>query len=110
MKYKVRINQDKLEEVKAKLKPGKSWWALVGIVLFFFLPEIAAFFWGDEISKYFSIKEQTSVDSMHKFLYHQLQSLGENSIFNIVLGVIFTIWFFKGRKEEENSKPPKVNL
>ena len=99
---KVRINQEKLEELKTKLQPGRSWWALVGIVFFFFIPEIVAFFWGNEISSYFALKEQNSIDKLHKFLYHQLISLGENSIFNTLLGVVFTVWFFKARGEDKN--------
>ncbi len=113
MKYRVRINQEKLEELKKQLKPGHSWWALVGIIVFFFVPEIIAFFWGDEISKYFALKEKNSIDFLHKFLYGQLKSLGKNSIFNITLGIGFVVWFFKGRKEHkdrEKIKPPKINL
>jgi len=112
VKYRVRFNQEKLEELKTKLQPGRSWWALFGIIVFFFVPEVAAFFWGDEISKYFSLKEQNSIDSMHKFLYHQLISLGENSIINILLGVIFVIWFFRLKKEDRKKdiKPPETKL
>ncbi len=112
MKYRVRINQEKLEELKKELKPGHSWWALAGIIIFFFIPEIAAFFWGDEITKYFALKEQHSSDYLHKLLYRKLKSLGENSILNLALGIGFLIWFFKGRKEhkEKDIKPPEIKL
>ncbi len=97
---KVRINHEKLEEIKDKLRPGKSWWALLGIILFFFVPEIAAYFYGDEIKHYFALKASSSDSLLKAKLYTELKSLGENSIFNILLGVLFTIWFFKGRKKE----------
>ena len=99
MKYRVRLNEEKLEELKNRLKPGKSWWALLGIVVFFFVPEIAAFFWGDEIKNYFALQEKNSIDVIHKFLYHSLKSLGENSILNISIGIAFVVWFFKERKK-----------
>ncbi len=112
MKYRVRINQEKLEELKKQLRPGHSWRALAGIIIFFFVPEIAAFFWGDEITKYFALKEQHSQDYLHKLLFKQLKSLGENSIFNLTIGFGFLIWFFKVRKEKKRKeiKPPDIKL
>ena len=98
-KYKIRVNKKKLEEINKQIAPGKSWWALVGIFVFFFLPEIVAFFWGDEIYKYFQIKEANAIEPMQKFLYRQLESLGKNSLINITIGILFTIWFFKRRKK-----------
>ena len=95
-KYRVHINQEKLQELKERIKPGKSYWALFGIIVFFFLPEFIAYFWGDSIKAFFQAKEAISV-GFNKILYKELESLGENSTFNIILGVVFTIWFFKER-------------
>ncbi len=94
---RVRINQKKLEEVKDKLRPGKSWWALLGIIFFFFVPEIAAYFYGDVIKEYFAQLASSSDSYLKAKLYTQLESLGENSIFNIILGIAFVIWFFRAR-------------
>ena len=100
MKYRVRINHNKLEELKKKLHPGHTWWAFTGIIVFFFLPEIIAYYWGDEIIKYFALKEQNSADFIHKFLYKHLKSLGENSLFNIGLGFVFVFWFFSSKRDK----------
>jgi len=97
-KYRVRINQEKLNELKKQLQPGRSWWALVGIIVFFFLPEVAAYFYGDAIKHFFALKASSSESFLQAKLYKQLESLGENSLFNILLGILFTIWFFRGRK------------
>jgi hypothetical protein len=94
-KYKVKINQDKLEELKKQLAPSKSWWGLVGIIVFFFIPEIIAYFKGDEIVAYFKVLENSSSNVVIKYLYKQLESLGRNSYFNITLGLLFVVWFFK---------------
>ena len=99
MKYKIRINKERLELLKSQLAPSKSYLGLIGIVVFFFVPEIIAFFWGDEIKSYFLNLEKASSSFFEAYFYKVLQSLGENSIFNIVLGVLFLIWFFKLRKE-----------
>ena len=97
-KYKIRINKEKLEILKSQLAPSKSYWALVGIVFFFFIPEIVAFFWGKEIKQYFNNLLQTSSNSIECYLFKLLKSLGDISFLNIVLGIIFLIWFFKNRK------------
>jgi len=100
VQFKLRVNKKKLDELNKKLAPGKSWWAFIGILLFFFLPELVAFFWGDRITAYFSNLENNASDSLHKFLYRQLKGFGQNSIFNISLGLIFIVWFFKARKKD----------
>lgn len=94
---RVRINEEKFEELKDKLRPGRSWWALLGIVVFFFLPEIAAYFYGAEIKHFFALKASSAGSFLQAKLYGQLESLGENSFLNITVGVLFTIWFFKSR-------------
>jgi len=96
-RYKIKINQEKLEHLKNQLKPGKSYLALVGIIVFFFIPEIIAFFYGEEIRAFFQAKEDSAL-GVTKLLYKELKSLGENSFFNIALGFVFVIWFFKERK------------
>ena len=102
-RYKIKINQEKLEEVKSQLKPGRSYWALAGIILFFFVPEIIALFWGESIVSFFQAKEAEATGA-YKLIYKTLQSLGENSLFNIALGVAFVVWFFKERKKKAHSK------
>jgi hypothetical protein len=97
MKYRVRIDQDKLSQLKEQLQPSKSWWSLVGIVFFFFVPEIVAYFYGDSIVKYFTSLQNSTTNAALKYIYKTLKSLGENSFFNIILGVVFLIWFFKLR-------------
>ncbi len=105
MKVKLQISKEKWNELKNQLRPGQSWWALIGIVLFFFVPEIIAFFWGDSIKKYFQMHENMSSSLFYKKLYHTLQSLGENSWFNIILGIVFVIWFFYEKKTSKSQCP-----
>ncbi len=99
-KYKLKVNQEKLKRLKDQLKPGRSYFALAGIVLFFFLPEIAAFLYGDAIKAFFQAKEASSV-GFYKTLYNQLESLGEVSYLNIALGVAFSVWFFKEKFKKD---------
>ena len=93
----------KLDMFKAnlskQLKPKTSWWSLFGIIMFFFVPEIIAFFWGDRIVTYCNFMQQHTDDYMMQKLYGFSKILGENSILNIVIGLGLTGWFFYERRK-----------
>ncbi|MCF6173552.1 MAG: hypothetical protein L3J44_07225 [Campylobacteraceae bacterium] len=82
-----------------QLKPKTSWGSFVGIFIFFFMPEIIAFFWGDRIISYSNFMQQhTDVYLMQK-MYGYLKMFGENSLFNIILGLGLTGWFFYEKRK-----------
>ena len=97
---RVRINKDKLEEAKNKIKPQATLWALVGILFFFFVPEIVTFFWGVELKNYF-LKVASSLDNpIMKQLYEKTaEMISENSILNIAIGFGFVYWWYQERKK-----------
>ena len=82
-----------------QLKPKTSWWSLVGIVFFFFVPEVVAFFWGDKIIAYSNLMQKHTDDYIIQKIYETLKMFGENSIFNIVVGIGLTGWFFYERRK-----------
>lgn len=92
----------KLEIFKAnllkQLKPKTSWGSLIGIFIFFFLPEIIAFFWGDDIVKYSNFMQRHTDDYMMQKMYGYLKIFGENSLLNIAIGLGLTGWFFYERR------------
>ena len=98
---RVRVNQDKLDEVKNKLKPATSIWSLLGIIFFFFVPEIIAFFWGDSLKVYFEKLSHLyqSQPFMQKACIEVGDMLSENSILNILIGFGFVYWWYYERKK-----------
>ncbi|MFK5880969.1 MAG: hypothetical protein QM482_02040 [Sulfurospirillum sp.] len=82
-----------------QLKPKTSWWSLAGIIVFFFFPEIIAFFWGDKIIAYSNLMQKHSDDYLMQKLYEILKMFGENSLFNIIVGTGLVIWFFYERRK-----------
>jgi len=97
---KVRINQDKLDELKHKLKPDATWLALIGIVFFFFVPEIVAFFWGVEVKQYFYSLASYQANPLLQKAYKQMgDMLSENSILNIMIGLGFVWWWIIERRK-----------
>ena len=97
---RVRINKDKLNEAKDRIKPQATWWALVGIIFFFFVPEIVAYFWGAELKSYFLQIASLQDSSILKKLYEESADMvSENSILNITIGLGFVYWWYHERKK-----------
>jgi len=87
------------ENILKQLRPKRSWWSLIGIAVFFFVPEIIAFFWGDRIINYSNFMQKHTDDYMMQKMYEMLKMFGENSMFNIILGFVFVVWFFYERRK-----------
>ncbi len=89
------------KNLSKNLKPKTSWWSLVGIIFFFFVPEVVAYFWGDSIIVYFNMMQRGTDDYMKQKLYETLKTFGENSLVNIVVGLGLVGWFFYERRRDE---------
>ncbi len=97
---RVRINKEKLEEAKQKIKPQTSIWALIGIIFFFFAPEIVAYFWGAELKNYFlHIASMQDSFFIRKLYEKTANMISENSILNITIGLGFVYWWYYERKK-----------
>jgi len=85
------------------LRPRTSWLSLIGIVVFFFLPEIVAYFWGDRIERYFIHLAASETDEKLRKIYEMMEDFGEVSYLNVVLGLVFVGWFFyeRGKSPED---------
>jgi len=87
------------ENMLKQLKPKTSWWSLIGIIIFFFVPEIIAFFWGEKIIAYSDLMQKHTDDFLMQKMYEMLKMFGENSLFNIILGLVFVVWFFYEKRK-----------
>lgn len=83
-------------KVLLALKPDKSIWGFLGIVVFLIVPEIIAFIWGIEISTYAQRELIGSENFFQKQYYEFLIMLFEEggSWFNLAIGMALLIWFF----------------
>ena len=99
---RVRINKEKLEEAKKRIKPQATLWALGGIVFFFFVPEIIVYLWGDELKNYFLQIASLESNPIIKQLYEKVaKMLSQNSILNIAIGFGFVYWWYHERKRSK---------
>ena len=78
------------------MKPEKSVWGFLGIVLFLIVPEIIAFIWGVEITAYAkeSLIHASSTIETYYFDFLVMMFEEGGSWFNLAIGAAFLIWFF----------------
>lgn len=78
------------------MKPEKSLWGILGVLLFFIAPEIVAYFYAEEITAFAKNALLEHPPLMEKYLYDLLIMLFEEGIswFNLVIGVVLLVWLF----------------
>lgn len=78
------------------LKPEKSMWGFLGIVLFLIAPEIIAFIWGTDITVYAKSHLPHATSLVEGKYYDLLVMMFEDggSWFNLAIGIAFLFWFF----------------
>jgi len=95
-----RIDSDpKLKEAVEKIKPKKSIWGILGIVMFFFVPELVTYIWKDELISWSHLHSVTEPLEMQRWLYTQLEEMFASGVswFNIGLGVLLLVWVGKSK-------------
>ncbi|MFY9141974.1 hypothetical protein [Sulfuricurvum sp.] len=102
MKHKIKTKVGQIaqnpttQKALASMKPEKSMWGFLGIVLFLIAPEIIAFIWGVEITAY--AKEQLihASSTLEKYYFDLLVMLFEDggSWINLGIGTALLIWLF----------------
>ena len=94
-KFKNLKNNPKFRESLKNLKPQKSIWGFLSVVLLFIAPEIVAFIYGDEIKKFFELKLQSNPPYLESYLYENMIDLfSQGSWINLLIGFGFLIWLF----------------
>lgn len=98
IKQKTRkfIQNPATQKALLSLKPEKSLWGAAGVVLFFIVPEIIAFIWGDEITVFAKEALLANPSGIKHYWYEFLVMLFESggSWINLLLGIALLIWLF----------------
>ena len=78
------------------MKPEKSLWGILGIIVFFIAPEIVAYFWAAEIVQYAQNGLATHPAMLEKLNYEMLIKLFDDGVswFNLGFGVVLLVWLF----------------
>lgn len=86
----------KTKEALKSLKPEKSVWGILGVIIFILLPEIVAFIWGTEIT-FYAKESLIRADSLIEEQYLNLLVMlfeGGGSWINLAIGTGLLVWLF----------------
>lgn len=92
---KVR-NNPVLRRSVSQMKPKRTVWGFLGVILFFFIPEIIAFGWGASITVYAKTELLQYPHGFYAIWNEALIMLFEDggSWVNLGIGFAFLIWLF----------------
>ena len=99
---KIKTNTQKVVKNPAvrksisSMKPDRNIWGFLGVVVFFIVPEIVAYFWSDNIVLYATEALNKQTSSFSSYYYDGLVLLFEDGIswFNLAFGFALLIWLF----------------
>ncbi len=95
-----KIDQDpKLQKAVASIKPKKSVWGVLGIILFFFLPELITCIWQDELIDWAHLHSITEPLEMQRWVYLELEGMFRSGVswFNLLVGSLLLLWLLKSK-------------
>jgi uncharacterized membrane protein len=95
-----RIESDpKLKEAVEKIKPKKNIWGILGIILFFFLPEMITYIWQNELIHWAHMHSISEASSALRMLYGQLEEMFISGVswLNISIGVLLLLWVWRSK-------------
>lgn len=102
MHHKIKAKAEQIAQNPAtkqafmSLKPAKTIWGFVGVTLFFIAPEIIAFIWGADITRFAKEELLITTSLMERQYYNVLVMLFEEggSWLNLAIGAGLLIWLF----------------
>ncbi len=97
---RTRIDQDpRLQKAVTSIKPKKTVWGILGIILFFFLPELMIYLWQDELVSWAHEHTLTEPLEMQRMVYRQLESMFRSGVswINLGLGSLLLLWVLKSK-------------
>ncbi|MBU0631011.1 hypothetical protein KKA17_00025 [bacterium] len=95
-KAKLVAQDPATQKIIISIKPQKTIWSFFGIILFFILPEIIAFFYGPDITSYANTKLLTANSIGVQYYYEFLVMMFEDGVSWLNLGIGFglLVWLF----------------
>ncbi len=105
MREKIKTIQERLEhnpkfqEAVEKIRPEWSFWGIVSIGLFFFLPELITAIWQEPLIDWAHLHAITEPVEVVRKMYAMLEAMFRDgvSLVNVGIGVLFLWWAAKAR-------------
>jgi len=95
-----------LRETAKSIKPSRSIWGVLGVFLFFILPEIIGFWRGKEIASWAHQEFLQEPSKIGRATYWLLEKLFENggSYLNLSIGILLLYWIWWDWQKEKKEK------
>ena len=90
-------NNQEFQEKLQEIKPKRNIWGILGVVLFFFVPEVVNVVWHKEITAWIkALIDSAPANPMSDLLTWMTGKVftGEISFFNIGVGIAILVWIF----------------
>ena len=87
-------NDPKLKKAVDSIRPKRTLWGLLGIILFFFVPELVTYIWQPELVSWAHAQSITEPLAMQRMLYAQLEKMFADGVswVNIGIGTALLVW------------------
>ena len=84
------------QKALSDMKPKKTFWSILGIILFFIAPEIIAYFYATDIVHFAQNGLSLHPTTLEGYNYDMLIYLFEDGVswFNLCFGVVLLVWLF----------------
>ena len=92
-------NDPKLKEAVERIKPQKNIWGILGIVVFFFVPELVTYIWQDALIAWAHAHALSETIATQRWLYKQLEEMFISGVsyVNITIGVLLLLWVSRSK-------------
>ena len=97
-----------LQKSAQSLKPDRSLWGVLGVLLFFILPEVISFFWSVEITAWAHAHTVTEPTEIGRQMYWVLEKLFEDGVswINLGIGIALLGWLAWDWRQAPDDTPP----
>ena len=95
-KAKQIAKDPKVKQAFLSMKPERSILGILGVIVFFILPELIAYIWGNDITLYAQQSLDFSTSFFETKYYEALIMLFEEGMswFNLLFGLAMLVWLF----------------
>ena len=93
-----RIDNDpKLKQAVNSLKPKKNIWGILGIIFFFFVPELLVYIWQEALVSWAHKHTLIEVLEIQRWMYGELEKMFSSGVswLNILLGSLLLLWIVR---------------
>ena len=95
-----KIDDDpKLKEAVERIKPQKNIWGILGIVAFFFIPELVVYIWQSELVSWAHLHSISEPIASQRWIFTKMEEMFASGVswVNLTLGTLLLLWVLRSK-------------